>query len=56
MKKYIVLIRTKEMLMNLTKNYDLWREHNKQKMNNMFLAIKFKIRFKVKFCRQYGPI
>lgn len=35
-------------------NFTLWQEAATQKMNNLFLAIKFKVRFRYRFCRKYG--
>ena len=40
----------------LTNNYALYKEACLQKINNLFLAIKFKIRFRVTFARNYGPV
>ena len=35
-------------------NFKIWLEKNKRIMNGLFLAIKFKIRFKLKFYKKYG--
>jgi len=40
----------------LTNNYAMYKEACLQKINNLFLAIKFKIRFRVTFARNYGPV
>jgi hypothetical protein len=40
----------------LTNNYALYKEACLQKINNMFLAVKFKVRFKNNFCRNFGRV
>lgn len=38
----------------ITINYKIWHQRNISKFNNFFLAIKFKIRYKNKFQKNYG--
>lgn len=53
-KRWVVWIRTSTLVRCLLKNYNIWRQRNKEKINEIFLAIKFKIRFKVRFDKQFG--
>ena len=50
----ITLIRQKEFMKRLNNIYVLKREENIKKMNNMFLAIKFYVKFKVGFSYKFG--
>jgi hypothetical protein len=44
------------VISGLTSNYSAYREHSLQRINNLFLAIKFKVRFKNNFCKNFGYV
>lgn len=43
-----------KLIKRFCQNFQLWQEAATQKLNNMFLAIKFKVRFRYRFCKKYG--
>ena len=47
-----MMIRT--ILVTLCKNFAVWRERNLLKLNQMFLAIRFKFRFRNRFYQKFG--
>lgn len=57
MKKVKLLISTFAqhlIIKTFCENFKVWFERNQRRMNGLFLAIKFKIRFKMKFYKKYG--
>ncbi len=48
-KRFLGLMFVSKIFKALTVNYKIWHQKNIRKFNNFFLAIKFKIRYKIKF-------
>lgn len=53
---YIALMKQSQILSGLTKNYILYKNHCLRRINNFFLAIKFKVRFRLNFCKRFGTV
>lgn len=57
MKKVTLLVSLIQIQKNLSKvceDFKMWQEHNRYNLNKLFLAIKFKIRFRERFYKKYG--
>lgn len=38
----------------MCQDFSVWQEHNRYNLNKLFLAIKFKHRFRERFYKKYG--
>ena len=50
----ISLIQTQKVITKVCEDFKLWQEHNRYNLNKLFLAIKFKFRFRQRFYKKYG--
>ena len=48
-KRFLGFIFISKIFKALTKNFEIWHQKNIRLFNNFFLAIKFKIRYKLRF-------
>lgn len=53
-KRWIAWIQTWKIMKTFIVNYEIWHHRNIAKFNRTFLAIKFKIRFRLRFQRKFG--
>lgn len=53
-KRLIGMIQVNAIIKHCCSNYLIWKDHNMVKMTHMFLAIRFKIRFRKNFYDKYG--
>ena len=50
----IALIQTQKVQRKLCEDFTIWQEQNMYNLNKLFLAIKFKVRFRERFYKKYG--
>lgn len=52
--RFIGLMTIKTILAAVCDNFMIWKERNRQKLNQFFLALNFKYRFRKNFYKMYG--
>lgn len=53
-KRLIATMTIRTILVTLCENFAVWRARNLRKLNQMFLAIRFKFRFRNRFYEKFG--
>lgn len=51
---YISLIKLRQALVHLEANYFVWKKHNSDKINKLFISMKVRVAFKTRFRRKWG--
>jgi len=50
----IGLVMQVKIIKHFCHNVEIWKEHNRQKLNTFFLGIKFKVRMYRRHCKKFG--